>query len=209
MPTLTVTNLSSTQTQVISPTDGFGVAVTLNPSQTKVIPMTTLQIDEIQSGLVSLTLSGAISWSVAQTSGLSDKLDALSPLTADRMGPVAATAVAAAPVSLHFKWAAPGGGGSPAEVVMLAALPSKMRVLDVLAVTTAGATGATLQIFSQTASGGTQLTDAMVVDVGTVQRMNYVHASSVLTPATGTGLFLELSDNSVAGEVTVLCRYEV
>ena len=208
MPTLNITNLSSTQTQVLSPPDGLGVAIQLNPSQSKSVPLTTLQLEELGAGLAALTLSGAISWSTSTTSGVSDRLDALAPLTPDRNAAVTATTVAAPLVTFHTLWAAPGSSGAAADVVMLAALPSKLRVIDALLVTTAGHSSATVTVFSQAAGAGTQLTDAMAAGTGAVCRLNYATATTALTPAAGTGIYVRLSDNRVAGELTLTCRYE-
>lgn len=69
MPSLTVTNLSSTIATGIADTNGFGVNIHLDPSESKTVVVTDMQLANIAAELDALVTASKISFSVVAASG--------------------------------------------------------------------------------------------------------------------------------------------
>ena len=209
MATFSFTNISS-EVQYISDFPGSPLPIPVgdtveipNRVSTELPAARELQ-RQIAEGLVSFVMTPSAD---EIASGL------LSPpvsITGDDIQPVAATDVTAAVAVFHKEFAAPGGGGTPADVVLFAAnaIPFKCRLLDVVVhvTTTPGASTAVLR--DEAAGAGTVIAS---IDSSTVGRKvdGTRDATDVLEQTTvAKGLFLRLSDDAVAGSVTITFRRE-
>lgn len=122
---------------------------------------------------------------------------------------VAAAAVASGNVVFRQLFTAPGGGGSPDDitVVALGGLTSDMRVLEAYLYVSTAVGASTAELRTVAGGGGTLLAS---FDTGTTGKKEDTSATgTVLATASGTtGLFLYLSDDAIAGEIVVVARPE-
>lgn len=206
----TFTNLSSTE-QHIGDFYGLTLAPAGEPGATKTITGRFASVVPTLTRTQALVEAGTITFSTTPSSAETSS-GMLTPdlaVEASDMASVAAGSVESMSQTFYHSFAAPGGGGSPADVIIIAvdALPYKFRVIDaVMMVTTAvGASSSVLR--DEAAGAGTAIA---TFDSGSTGRVVDAtrDATDVITPGATKGLILRLSDDAVAGEIAVTIRRE-
>lgn len=201
MATITVTNISSGE-------------VYLSDLYTKLAASASVSTDRAVSdlskmkGLQSLVAAGSCTVSIAYTADEKN-----SGMVDEGEGAVGATGTTMSTCQIIRLPIAAGGGGSADDVTVyaLGALPfKKMRIVDVVAYVSAGASGGrTMQVRSAAAGAGTLCGEVGAAANGRQAQTVTVTATQVLTNGGTVGLFVRRSDSAIAGEIEITVRQEV
>lgn len=215
MATLRITNLTATDywlndIYATVPASSY-VDVVRSPSEISAM-------DGLQNAVAAGTLSADTTYSAAELAAISaDNQPLASPLvpgslTAEAVAPVAAAAVAAAPIIFFKALASGGASGTPDDVTIYAVntLPYKIRILDAVANISTAVGASTLQVRSAAGGVGTLAATLSSAATGTAQTtsLGAGNVSVVLTPGASVGLFVRRSDRSVVGEILITARRE-
>lgn len=235
MATITITNLTSSPIYLRDFYTTIGAAGAAN---TAVGPAATLTLSSAFSGnssnqggavqvvrsaidiakmhqIQELVAAGSITVNVVADaseigSGLAGGEDAAGYLAVQE---VAAASLASIGFEIRVPMLSGGATGTADDVSVFAlnSLPFKFRILDVMAyVSTAGAGGSTLQLFSHTSAGGTTLSAAVAASgLGVARAAGTSFTATAATPISATdGVFIHRSDRSTVGEFLISCRRE-
>jgi hypothetical protein len=159
-------------------------------------------------GLESLIAAGTVAVSVQY-----DSTEQAAGLVAQGVPQGPATGVSPEMV-VRVPLVAGGGGADDVLVYPFGGLPSaKIRILSAYAdISTAGAGGSLLEIYSSTGGGGgsgTLCAEISSAATGRATQDNQVKTSVVLTNGTTVGLWVHRTDNTVVGEVFIVLRPEI
>ena len=218
MATLRITNLTT------SPYWLNDIYATI-PASTAAVPYLDVQrapaevsaMLGLEAAVADGTLSVAVTYSADELAAIDSANQPLASLLVDgsvtdaAIAPVAASAIAAAPVTFRKAFAA-AAAGTPDDVTVYAVntLPYKIRIIGASASISTAIGGSGLTIRSAAGGAGTLAAtiSSAAAGVNPVMSLGAGNASAVLTPGASVGLFIRRSDRGVAGEVFIQARRE-
>lgn len=218
MATLRITNLTTSDYWL----NDIYTAV---PASTAAVPYVDVvrspaeisSMDGLQDAVAAGTLSAAVTYSADELAAIDSANQPLASLLVDgavtdsAIAPVAASAIAAAPVTFYKAFAA-AAAGTPDDVTVYAVntLPYAIRITGASASVATAIGGSTLAIRSAAGGAGTLAATISSAAAGLIPAVSLGagNASVVLTPGALVGLFIRRSDRGVAGEVFIQARRE-
>ena len=139
--------------------------------------------------------------------GLSAGSDTVGTLALQEV--VSSVTTSSVPFTIRVPLASGGTSGTAddTQIFALGKLPFAFRILDMVAMISTNVAGS-LEVYSQTAAGGTALSGPCSTTATGVARMTALTAT-VQTPMTSAdGVFVHRTDRSVVGELIITCRRE-